>query len=375
MNIRRGSVPRLVVYVSRGTGIHDQRILDVLASAFPKVLHLHTGRSQPHHQAGRATDALESRVRSEVVDVGVLGEKVASHRPDLIVAGPLAPEAEIVVSAVPHLPTVALSWGYDVHEPGMDVHALHKVATTAEVMILDNPSSLDLLQSHGIRPRHAHAMCYGIRLGEFPVPTDRQKMRARAWLDVPSEPSVLVTTRGWTTHHGTEEVIQWFTTDIRRAGTADWHLLVVGSGPREPKVRDALSPLITEGLATMHVGPLEKSSVRKALWAADYYASLSAFDGTSISVLEAMSTGLPVVASDIPSNQYVLGPAAGGGFLVDRDSPRLACARLPSPGSSLYRWMSRKARERARRIGNWSRHSRMLVQACQEAFARRVPTR
>ena len=58
--------------------------------------------------------------------------------------------------------------------------------------------------------------------------------------------------------------------------------------------------------------PQVKEDMPKWFRTADAYVSCAQSDGTSVSLLEAMATGLPVVVSDIPSNREWVVEAQNG---------------------------------------------------------------
>jgi glycosyltransferase involved in cell wall biosynthesis len=61
--------------------------------------------------------------------------------------------------------------------------------------------------------------------------------------------------------------------------------------------------------------------------AVDAYVSCAKSDGSSISLLEAMSTGLPVIVTDIPSNrEWVSEPE--NGYLAPAGSPQGVADRM-----------------------------------------------
>jgi glycosyltransferase involved in cell wall biosynthesis len=61
---------------------------------------------------------------------------------------------------------------------------------------------------------------------------------------------------------------------------------------------------------------------------AHIYTSLSRYDGTSISLLEALSCGLFPILSDIPQNREWIDPQVGNGMLVPLDEPATYAKRL-----------------------------------------------
>jgi glycosyltransferase involved in cell wall biosynthesis len=61
---------------------------------------------------------------------------------------------------------------------------------------------------------------------------------------------------------------------------------------------------------------------------AHIYTSLSRYDGTSLSLLEALSCGLFPILSDIPQNREWIDPQVRNGMLVPLDQPAVYAQRL-----------------------------------------------
>jgi glycosyltransferase involved in cell wall biosynthesis len=64
------------------------------------------------------------------------------------------------------------------------------------------------------------------------------------------------------------------------------------------------------------------------LRSAHIYTSMSRYDGTSISLLEALSCGLYPVLSDIPQNREWIDPQVRNGMLVPLDQPAQYATKL-----------------------------------------------
>jgi glycosyltransferase involved in cell wall biosynthesis len=87
------------------------------------------------------------------------------------------------------------------------------------------------------------------------------------------------------------------------------HLAILGDG----ELRESLQQRVVElGLtARVHfLGELPSIAVSDLLAAADLFVFPSLFEAMPMALIEAMSTGIPIIASDIPSLREVLGEAA-----------------------------------------------------------------
>jgi glycosyltransferase involved in cell wall biosynthesis len=104
-------------------------------------------------------------------------------------------------------------------------------------------------------------------------------------------------------------------------------LAVAGEGPRREALVSLCRGLGVDGRVRL-LGELRQQEVADLLHAADVFAMPSIHEGMSVALIEAMSAGLPIVASDIPSQVEVLRSANGdaGILLPARDHVALASA-------------------------------------------------
>jgi glycosyltransferase involved in cell wall biosynthesis len=106
---------------------------------------------------------------------------------------------------------------------------------------------------------------------------------------------------------------------------------LVLAGPESPSASDrgeldqAIARL-PERVAVVRPGRLAPARVAELLRAADVFTLTSRAEGMPNSLLEAMATGLPCIATDVPGSRDVL--AAGGGELVALDEPGKLAAVL-----------------------------------------------
>jgi glycosyltransferase involved in cell wall biosynthesis len=114
------------------------------------------------------------------------------------------------------------------------------------------------------------------------------------------------------------------------------------------------------GLAAHFRFPGRVLDVAEYLSNADLYASASRLEGLSLALIEAMSQGVPIVASDIAGHRELLGPGECG-LLVPPDNPvRLAAAIV----DALRDWPATDGRvQRASRL--------VLERYCSSDLARR----
>jgi len=90
--------------------------------------------------------------------------------------------------------------------------------------------------------------------------------------------------------------------------------------------------------------------------------SASHSDGSSVSLLQAMACGLPVVVSSLPSNQEWVGPGTHGWLFPDGDSQALAehiVQALAEPKARVD--MGRATRATVEARADWRIGARMLI--------------
>ena len=115
---------------------------------------------------------------------------------------------------------------------------------------------------------------------------------------------------------------EWLIRSTRRwlAEVPDCHLLLVGDGPDRARLERCV---VQTGLADRIHFAGYRSDVPAILAASDVLVLPSAWEGMPNIVLEAMATGLPVVASDVEGVRELLGPLADEQTVSHGDEPAL----------------------------------------------------
>lgn len=107
----------------------------------------------------------------------------------------------------------------------------------------------------------------------------------------------------------------------------DAELLVAGTGP-EQKNLTVLSRKLGIGDRTQFLGHLDPEGVRRAMWSSNVLVVPSKFETFSVVLIEALATGLPVIATHCGGPDFVL--QEGGGQLVPMDDLPSMCDALLS---------------------------------------------
>ena len=83
----------------------------------------------------------------------------------------------------------------------------------------------------------------------------------------------------------------------------DWRLCIVGYGVLEAQIRGWVKDYGIEDRTDIHIKP---DNVAELEHNADIYISASIYEGTSNSIMEAMNWSLPVVATNVGDNNYLI---------------------------------------------------------------------
>ena len=102
---------------------------------------------------------------------------------------------------------------------------------------------------------------------------------------------------------------------VKELRDPSFHLFIAGDGPLEESLKDLSRELEVE--KQVHLLGFRRDVYRLSS-AADLFLFSSRQEGLSVSVMEAMACGLPIVASSIRGNTDLIDPGLGG-FLVEPD--------------------------------------------------------
>jgi glycosyltransferase involved in cell wall biosynthesis len=102
---------------------------------------------------------------------------------------------------------------------------------------------------------------------------------------------------------------------------------IIGDGPEHPGLERTAAALgITE--CVQFSGWLSREAVREAYQSARFLVHASSYEGMSNVILEALASGLPVIASDIPENVELINDDANGFLFDPAGDPALLAERI-----------------------------------------------
>ena len=361
-----------VLYFSRSYTSHDYRFLEVLANSEHDVhyLRLEAGPVVEKRALPPGIDRIDwkGEARPEAfmdyprLLIG-LRNVLGNLQPDLVHAGPVQQSA-FMTAVLGFHPLVSMSWGSDLlmrarHGIGrwMAAYTLRR----SQVLVGDCQAVRSAAIGLGMPEDKIVVFPWGTDLSHF-SPGDGGELRNQLGWD---HEFVLLSTRALERDYGVEAVVQAFTLASRRVPSL--RLLVLGQGSLESKLR--LMVLDSGLMDRVHfAGHVDYVDLPKYYRAAHLYLSASAVDGSSVSLLEAMSCGIPALVSDIPGNREWVVPGGKGWLFPTGDGKALAetIVRLASAQVELDQ-MGRAGREVALKRADWRRNSKRLFEAYELA--------
>ena len=179
-----------------------------------------------------------------------------------------------------------------------------------------------------------------------------------------AHPTIL-STRSWELVYGVDIIAQAF---VRVAQVRpDARLVMLGQGSQAGALRQIF--LNAGVLSRVYLpGQVSYANLPRYYQSADLYVSASHSDGSSISLLEALACGCPVILSDIPGNREWVAPGEQGWLFPDRDVDALTeaiLAALDQP--SRLAEMGRAARILAEQRADWRKNFPVLLKTYELA--------
>jgi glycosyltransferase involved in cell wall biosynthesis len=117
-------------------------------------------------------------------------------------------------------------------------------------------------------------------------------------------------------------------------------------------------------------GQISQKDLPRYYHMADLYISPSHFDGSSVSLMEALACGLPCLVSDIPGNREWVREGENGWLFRDGDDEALAAKILAAQADrGSFPKLGKKARATAEDRANWEQNFAALLQAYERTLA------
>ena len=363
-----------ILYFTRDYTPHDHRFLTSLARTGNEVFSLRLER--------RSLQLEDRPLPPEVKQVIWRGGRVPfrwkdapgiyfdlqrvtrSLKPDLIHAGPI-PTVSFLAALSGFRPLVSMSWGSDLlrdidlsrWQMGRAKFALKRTS----VLVGDCQAVKERAASLGFPQERVRLFPWGVDLDQF-CPGDSADFRERrGWQDA----FVLLSTRSWEALYGVDVLVKAFAR--AHAQAQELRLILIGSGSQAVIIRKLILEHGLEGDVFL-AGQAKNSDLPGYYRSADLYLSASHSDGTSVSLLEALASGCPVLVSDIAGNKEWITPGQEGWLFPDGDVEALAQGILHA--LSQRDQLAEKgaaARRLAENRADWRKNFNVLLEAYRMA--------
>jgi len=366
-----------VLYISRGYTTHDRRFLGSFVKAGWSPTHLPmiperldtrplpAGVSQLDWDDHRWPESRADWARR----VKHLRSVIDQLNPDVVIAGPVQHGA-LIAALAGVKPLVTVSWGTDVlvdaDRTELCAHATSRALGASALVFGDCKAVREAVKSHG-GPVDEDIVTFpwGIDLDRYsPGPSSLTARKDLGW----EECEVFISTRTWEAVYAIDVLLKAFASLHRRRPSV--RLALLGGGSLAPEINALIDELgIREIVHTP--GRVAQEELPDWFRMADAYVSSALSDGTSVSLLEAMATGLPVAVSESFGNLEWVQQGVNGALAKPGSASSLAGAmqfvvedelRAERMGSTNIEMTKAKA--------NWDNNFPALVQAVNRIAAR-----
>lgn len=219
-------------------------------------------------------------------------------------------------------PFVVLVWGSDILVEAKNSLLLRMIARfvlkEADGVIVDSEVKRRAVIDLGGSKNKIWKFPWGIDLDMFSPSVDGLGIRRQlGW----ENNEIIISTRNHFAIYGVEYLIRAIPIVVKQV--PDARFLIIGEGPYTNMLKEMAEDLGMKEYVRF-TSKVPNKDLPKYLNAADIYVSTSFSDGTSVSLLESMACGLPVVVSDIPGNREWIQNRRNGFLVPVKDSNALA---------------------------------------------------
>ncbi len=275
-------------------------------------------------------------------------------KPDLIHAGPIQTCAFIAVLSG-FRPILTMSWGFDlmddVHKNRWMERVTRYTLRRSTFFTSDANVTKEKAVSYGMNPEKTIVFPWGVDLEHFMPDTDHWSLN--------TDHFTLFCNRSWETRYGVDVLARAFVKVAEQKDNVD--LILLGGGSQGGKIRQILQSGGVLDRVTFG-GQISQTDLPRWYHMADLYISPSHVDGSSVSLMEALASGLPCLVSDIPANKEWVIENENGWLFRDGDADHLAekilaaisqREKLPEVG--------RASRRSAEKRADWKKNAEALM--------------
>lgn len=378
-----------ILYFTRDYTPHDHRFLSALSESQHRVYFLQLEQrghpledrplpsaiEQVHWSGGQKPATLRN---APGLLLG-LQKIVQQVKPHLIHAGPIQRSA-LLTAVSGFRPLVSMSWGYDLIQDAKR-NAWWRWATrftlkNSDWLVGDCDAIRKLAVSYGMPADRITTFPWGIDLEHFSPPTTNEAEEG----PIVNQSFTLLSTRSWEPIYGVDILARAFVLAAREC--PDLRLIMLGNGSLAGSLRKIFmdggmlpgsdnQAANIQSSRVIFPGQIGFDKLPHYYQSADLYLAATHSDGTSISLLEAMGCGCPVLVSDLDGNREWVTPEKNGWLFPQGDAHAMAQAILKAVKMrSQLPGMGEAARKTVEQRADWKTNFSKLLQVYQQVYDR-----
>jgi L-malate glycosyltransferase len=360
-----------ILYFSKNYTSHDYRFLSSLSRTDHEVFYLKLEANKRQTEDRPVPETIQQLLWAggqrefrwrDVPRLAFDLRRLIKHiQPDLVHAGPIQTCA-FLAALSGFRPILAMSWGYDLimdadKSAWMQWITRYTLKRSA-FFVSDANVSREKAVAFGMDPQKTTIFAWGTDIEHFTPKTFR-----------PSnvQPFTLFCSRTWEAIYGVDVLAKAFARVA--ASNPDVYLILLGGGSQGGKIRQIL---MNGGvLDQVHFGGhIPQADLPRWYHMADLYISPSHVDGSSVTLMEALASGLPCLVSNIPGNKEWIEDGVNGWLFRDGDVDDLA-EKISNAirNRRLFNDIGDAARKTAEDKADWKKNFGKLLEAYHKAAA------
>jgi L-malate glycosyltransferase len=352
-----------IIYFSKNYTPHDYRFLSSLSRTEHEIFYLKLEANQRQIEDRPVPENIQ-----QILWAGGRGEfrwrdvprltldlrrLIKQIKPDLIHAGPIQSCTFIAALSGFH-PILAMSWGYDLVMDA-DKSAWMQWVTRytlkrSAFFVSDANVSRNKAVAFGMNPEKTVIFPWGTDI-EYFTPKKGKQSNPKTF--------TLFCSRTWESIYGVDVLAKAF---VKVASVnSDVNLIMLGGGSQGAKIRQIL---MNGGvMERVHFGGhVTQADLPRWYRMADLYISPSHVDGSSVTLMEALASGLPCLVSDIPGNQEWIEDGVNGWLFRDGDVDDLTEKILNAiKDRKSFKKIGEAARKTAEQKADWKKNFGTLL--------------
>jgi glycosyltransferase involved in cell wall biosynthesis len=374
-----------IIYFSKKYTPHDYRFLSSLSRTDHEVyyLRLEANKRQTEDRpvpeniqqivwAGGQREFRWRDVPRLTLDLRRLTKEI---KPDLIHAGPIQ-NCAFIAALSGFRPILTMSWGYDLV---MDANqnawmrwVTRYTLKRSAFFTSDANISRDKAVAFGMNPEKTVIFPWGTDIERYQPKKEesgKKSISSNRKSKIENPKSItLFCNRAWEPIYGVDILAKAFVRVAAIDPTID--LILLGEGSQGAKIRQLL--MNGNVLDRVHFGGhVRQSDLPRWYRMADLYISPSHVDGSSVSLMEALASGLPCLVSDIPGNKEWIEDEVNGWLFHDGDVNDLAEKILNAiRNRKSFNEIGKAARKTAEEKADWTKNFGKLLEAYEKIVSR-----